>query len=160
MCVISPYGEKIRALLDHLNDDFEIEPNADDGRECVIVTPFTRSDRSSIALSLRVMPECGSIRIDDERESLTWLFQRGIGEDASMIAVAKRVARKNGVKCDDSGLLYAYLADATAGEALLGVIHSAIDVSALAYGCDAFAPVKPRGLCKAGQRELIAPDGA
>lgn len=161
MCVILPNGEIVNKFMQRLKDDFEVVANTDGGREFVITTPFTRSDGDAISLSARILPLCNSLQIDDDGDSVNHLLMRG-GDEAgnAFIAAAKRIAGKNGVYCTDAGLLYADFDDANADEALMGVLQSAIELSALAYGVLASASAKPAGLCKAGQRELAAPVGA
>lgn len=161
MCVILPNGEIINKFMQRLKDEFEVVPYTDGGREFVIATPFTRSDRSAIALSVRILPLCNSLQIDDDGESVNHLFlRRGDGAGNALIGMAKRIAQKNGVHCTDAGMLYANFDDADADGALMGVLQSAMELSALAYSDVASASAKPDGLCKAGQRELAAPVGA
>lgn len=156
MCVILPNGEIINKFMQRLKDDFEVIPNTDGGREFVITTPFTRSDGDAVCLSVRQLPLCNSLQIDDDGDSANHALLRG-GDEAgnAFIAAAKRIARKNGVQCNDAGLLYANFDDANADEALMGVLQSAMELSALAYGVVASESAKPDGLRKAGQRELV-----
>lgn len=155
MCVILPNGEIVNKFMQRLKDDFEVVPNTDGGREFVISTPFTRSDGDAISLSARILPLCNSLQIDDDGDSVNHLLMRG-GDEAgnACIAVAKRIAQKNGVHCTDAGLLYANFDDANADQALMGVLQSAIEASALVYGEVRFEYAAPKRRRRAGQREL------